>query len=65
MISAIIARLTASALRGAAVVLLWIGDFATPVLAASRFCDDRAREWDPRLWDRNEDDRTDTRERRP
>lgn len=27
--------------------------------------EDRAREWDPRLWERNGDARSDNRERRP
>lgn len=35
------------------------------VLAGARWCGDRAREWEPRLWDRDEDPRSDAEERRP
>ncbi|MCP1550675.1 MULTISPECIES: hypothetical protein [Methylorubrum] len=45
---------------GAAVV--WCGRM---VLSAARWCGDRAREWEPRLWDRDEDPRSDAEERRP
>lgn len=34
-------------------------------LAHADWCEDRAREWQPRLWDRDEDPRDDARERRP
>lgn len=59
------AKLSADALRGLAALLLWFGDLATPVLFAARWCEDRAREWNPRLWERNGDLRSDNRERRP
>ncbi|MGY2048875.1 hypothetical protein [Methylobacterium sp. JK268] len=35
-------RLAASALRLLALPLLWIGEAAAPVLAAARWCEDRA-----------------------
>lgn len=35
------------------------------VLSGARWCGDRAREWEPRLWDRDEDPRSDAEERRP
>lgn len=65
MIAARAAMLAADILRGLAAVLLWIGTQAAAVLFASRRCEDRAREWDPRLWQRNGDPRSDNRERRP
>ena len=34
-------------------------------LAGARWCGDRAREWDPRLWDRGGDDRSEHEERWP
>ncbi|GJE26256.1 hypothetical protein [Methylobacterium organophilum] len=45
-------RIAASALRCIAMPLLWIGWLATPVLWGSSWCEDKAREWDPRIWDR-------------
>lgn len=45
--------------------LLWVGDLANPMLVASRWCEDRAREWNPRLWSRDRDSRHDIEERRP
>ncbi|MHB2205031.1 hypothetical protein [Methylobacterium sp. CM6257] len=69
IIAATLARGLASALHDIAQGLLWIADIFTAgaraVLRASRTCQDRAREWDPRLWDRDHDPRSDTRERRP
>lgn len=52
MIASLIARAVASALRGLSIPLLLIGSWATPLLMLSRRCEDAAREWDPRLWDR-------------
>ncbi|GJD77978.1 hypothetical protein [Methylobacterium gregans] len=52
MIRVQFAELTANILRGLAYALTWIGDLANPVLASSRLWQQRAREWNPRLWDR-------------
>ena len=66
---AAILRTIAHLLQGIADGMLWFVDVLTAVirvtLRASRSCMDRAREWDPRLWDRDHDPRSDTRERRP
>ena len=68
-VEATILRAIAHMLQGIADGLLWLADLLTsgarPILRCSRLCLDRAREWDPRLWDRDQDPRTDTRERRP
>lgn len=47
-------RLTASLLRGLSVPFLVVGWVATPVLAAAARCEECAREWDPRLWQRGQ-----------
>lgn len=60
-----LARLAGFALRILSLPFLAIGWLATPILWGARVCLDRAREWDPRLWDRDHDPRSDTRERRP
>ena len=52
-------------LRLAALPFLAVGWVATPILWLAGRCRDRAREWDPHLWARNEDPRSDTKERRP
>ncbi len=52
-------------LQGLALPFLLVGWIATPILQASAWCIDRAREWEARLWARGGDPRTDTRERRP
>ncbi|GEP09854.1 hypothetical protein [Methylobacterium gnaphalii] len=54
MIRFYVANFSGKALRGVAYGLTWIGGLAVPVLFASRWCLDRAREWDPRLWQRGE-----------
>ncbi len=69
MVIAGLARAAASALHDVAQVLLWCADVFTSaarlVLRGSSACQDWAREWDPRRWDRDQDPRSDTRERRP
>lgn len=55
--------LAASALRGLSVALLWVGGLATPVLEVASECERAAREWDPRLWDRDHDARSENEER--
>lgn len=55
--------LAASALRGLSTALLWAGALATPVLHAARECESAAREWDPRLWDRDHDPRSENEDR--
>ena len=65
MIWHLAARAAASALRGLAIPLLIVGSWATPLLLLSRRCEDAAREWNPRLWDRDHDPRTEQEERRP
>ena len=51
-------RALGSALQTVANGLLWLADVLTrgarAVLRFSRLCLDRAREWDPRLWDRGQ-----------
>ena len=51
MIRLRLARGTASGLRGLSICLLWIGSLSVPVLAASRWLDERARAIDPELED--------------
>ncbi|WP_342106324.1 hypothetical protein [Methylobacterium sp. SI9] len=67
--AAAVLRAVAHALQSTADGLLWGADLLTtgarPVLRLSRLCMERAREWDPRLWDRDHDPRSDTRDRRP
>jgi len=63
MIWHLAARVAASALRGLAITLLFVGSWATPILLIARRCEDAAREWNPRLWDRNGDPRADNEER--
>lgn len=48
MIPAAIARTAASILRGLSELLLIVGEAANPLLRAARWCDERARAWDPR-----------------
>ena len=66
---AAILRAIAHLLQHLADGMFWLGsaviDGAAAVLRVSRSCLDRAREWDPRLWDRDHDPRSDTRDRRP
>ncbi|KQO92023.1 hypothetical protein ASF33_17695 [Methylobacterium sp. Leaf92] len=40
-------------------------DLSDACLAGMRFWRERAREWQPRLWDRDKDPRTDAEERHP
>lgn len=47
-----LARLVDLVCRALAVPLLAIGWCATPILWCARQCQERAREWDPRLWQR-------------
>ncbi|MGW9822265.1 hypothetical protein ACUXK4_004860 [Methylorubrum extorquens] len=42
--------------------IAWCG---VKILDGSGWCGNRAREWEPRLWDRDEDPRSDAEERRP
>ena len=49
-----LARLVDLALRLLALPLLAVGLLATPILWCARACQDRAREWDPRLWSRGQ-----------
>lgn len=42
--------------------IAWCG---LAVISAAGWCGDRAREWQPRLWDRGQDARSETEERRP
>jgi hypothetical protein len=69
VVAAALARAIGSTLQTVADGLLWLADVLTAnaklILAASRICLDRAREWDPRLWERDHDAGTDTRERQP
>ena len=69
VVAAAILKAIADALHSLADALLWCADALTGgarlVLRCSSLCLDRAREWDPRLWDRDRDPRSDTRERRP
>lgn len=63
-------RLAEASLQYVALPILWVGSLATPVLRASAWCGARAREaaareWNPRLWDRNGDPRADNEDRRP
>ena len=48
------ARVSATALRWLSIPFLVVGWIATPVLWAAAWCEDRAREWDPRLWKRGQ-----------
>ena len=57
--------LAASAARGLSIVCMSVADLSTPILEFSAACERAAREWDPRLWDRDHDPRSDNRERRP
>lgn len=54
MIRVRIVLLAAKVLRGVAYGLTWLGDLANPVLARSRWCEERARAWDRRLWERGQ-----------
>lgn len=62
VVAAALARAIGSALQTVADGLLWLADGLTAgaklILAASRLCLDRAREWDPRLWERDHDARS-------
>lgn len=63
-------RVAQSSAQGVAIALLWIGSLATPVLAVAAWLgaqarEAAAREWNPRLWDRDHDDRAENEERRP
>lgn len=51
---AYVLRGLAACLQGLAVPFLAIGWLGTPILWCARQCQDRAREWDPRLWSRGE-----------
>ena len=66
---AAILRAIAHLLQHLADGMFWLGsalvDGSATVLRVSRSSLDRAREWDPRLWDRDHDPRSDTRDRRP
>lgn len=53
-------RCVAAPFLAAAWVLVQV---ARPILWASRQCIACAREWDPRLWQRDHDDRSDQRDR--
>lgn len=41
-------------LQVAALPFLAVGFVATPILWCARWCQERAREWNPRLWDRGQ-----------
>ncbi|AWN35757.1 hypothetical protein [Methylobacterium radiodurans] len=62
-------RILSAALRGLAAPFMgaaWLlVQITKPILWCSRQCLERAREWDPRLWERDGDPRSDNRERRP
>lgn len=60
-----LARAADFLLRGLSLPFLAVGLLATPILWCARACQDKAREWDPELWARDHDPRSDTRERRP
>lgn len=47
-------RAAATALRWLSLPFLFVGSVATPILAIAAACEDRAREWDPRLWSRDQ-----------
>ena len=49
-----LARIADLLLRSLAVPFLAIGWLGTPILWCARQCQDRAREWDPRLWSRGQ-----------
>lgn len=49
-----ILRAVATALRWLSLPFLLVGSVATPILAMAAACEDRAREWDPRLWSRGQ-----------
>lgn len=54
----VLLQLAQDILQHAAMPLLWVGSLARPVLRAAAWCGDRAREaaareWEPRLWDRD------------
>lgn len=57
--------LAASCLRGLSVALLSVGALATPVLEMAGRCEQAAREWAPRLWQRGHDARSENEDRRP
>lgn len=42
-------RALATGLRWLSLPFLVVGAIAAPILDASAFCEDKAREWDPRL----------------
>ena len=61
-------RLAEISLQYAAIPFLWVGSLAAPVLRAAAWFDDRAREaaareWKPRLWDRDHDARSENEDR--
>ena len=66
-IESAILRAIAHLLQHLADGMIWLGSLlingAACVLVVSSACIARAREWDPRLWDRDHDARSDTRER--
>lgn len=47
-------RAAATALRWLSLPFLLVGSVATPILDAAAACEERAREWDPRLWERGQ-----------
>lgn len=47
-------RAIAACLQLLAVPFLAIGWVGSPILWCARRCQDRAREWDPRLWSRDQ-----------
>lgn len=61
MIRAYAFRAAAALLQGLAIPFLVVGYVATPLLDMAAWCIERAREWDPRLWDRDHDPRSDER----
>ena len=54
IVAAFVLRGLAALLQALAVPFLAIGWVASPILACSRRLQDRAREWDPRLWSRGQ-----------
>lgn len=58
-------RAAATALQYLAMAHLRVGAAAAPILQASAWCLTKAHEWDPRLWARDGDERTEQEERRP
>lgn len=57
-----IARVMHAICEASATACFDLGDL---FLAGMRWWRERAREWEPRLWDRDEDPRSDAEERRP